>query len=247
MTNDDEFWNHSTVQLDNFLVIFGGSQLDDDDGDDLLCTRVICMYNLHTEEWRQQVIPKHEIDKNGAPEWFYGAVAVVINGTICTFGGVGYGKYANSIRFRNALWTLNKGNTGYFTWNFIESHPDKQSPSPRDGHTGWEYVGKLWAFGGRGSSLERYLNDHGVNDIAGHDYAMNNQLLCFNPKIQKWTNPQCFGDVPSPRSDHASTIIKPKVWLFGGYNKNCTIHDDIFELNMHSLTWTQIGTVQPRP
>ena len=62
-----------------------------------------------------------------------------------------------------------------------------------------------------------------------------------------WTNPQCFGDVPSPRLDHASTIIKHKVWLFGGFNVNFTMHDDIFELNMHSLTWTQIQTVEPRP
>ena len=196
--NDDELFNHSTVQLDNFLVTFRGSDDDDDINDDddddeyLLKTRVICMYNLHTEEWRQQIIPKHEIDKNGAPEWFYGAVAVVINGIIYTFGGVGYGKYADSIRTRNALWTLSKGNTGYFTWNFIESQDDKESPSPRHGHTGWEYGGKLWVFGGRGSSLERYLNGHGDNDIAGHDYAVNNQLLCYSPKIQKWTNPQCF-------------------------------------------------------
>ena len=75
----------------------------------------------------------------------------------------------------------------------------------------------------------------------------NNELLCYNPTIQKWTNPQCFGDVPSPRSDHASTIIKHKVWLFGGSNQDFTLHHDIFELTMHSLTWTQIQTIQPRP
>ena len=243
MRNDDTFCCHSTVQLDNFLIILGGSQHHDDD---LQFTRVIWMYNLHTEEWRQQVIPQHEIDKNGAPEPFCGAVAVAINGTIYTFGGKSYGKYADSNRYRNALWTLSKGNTGYFTWNF-KGQRDKASPSPRSGHTGWEYAGKLWVFGGKGPSQESYLNDH--RDIPGrHNCTMNNQLFCYNPNIQKWTNPQCFGDVPSPRSGHASTIIKHKVWIFGGFNTNAyTVNGDIFELTMHSLTWTQIRTVQPRP
>ena len=243
MRSDDTFWSHSTAKLDNFLVIFGGLQHDDDD---LLLTRVIRMYNLHTEEWRQQVIPQHEIVKNGAPGPFLEAVAVAINGTIYTFGGTGYGKNANSTIDRNALWTLSKGKTGYFTWNLIKGQHDNASPSPRTGHTGWEYAGKLWVFGGGGPSPEHYLNDHG--DIAGDDdCAMNNQLLCYNPKIQKWTNPQCSGDVPSPRAHHASTSIKNKVWIFGGFNENWTVNDDIFELTMNSLTWTQIRTVQPRP
>ena len=232
MTNEKDFCFHSVVQLDNFFIIIGGLQRPS--------THVIWTYNLHTEERRQEVIPKH-----GAPEPFYGAVAVAINGTIYTFGGTVDGKYADSDRDRNALWTLRKGHTGNFTWNFIKVQR-KASPSPRREHTGWEYAGKLWAFGGSGSSPERYLNDHG--DITRlHGYTVNNQLLCYNPNIRKWTNPPCFGDVPSPRTDHASAIINDKVWLFGGSNQHWTLHDDMFELTMHSLTWTRIRTVQPHP
>ena len=141
MMNESEFWNHSAVQLDNFMVIFRGLLLDEEDY--VPFTYVIWTYNLYTEEWEKHVIPKHVIDKNGAPEPFHLAVAVAINRTIYTFGGTGYGYYADTIRERNALWTLSKAKTGSFTWNFIEFQHDKDSPSPRIGHTGWEYAGKL--------------------------------------------------------------------------------------------------------
>ena len=250
MTNEDAFYCHFAIQLDNVLVIFGGTGRDEDKDDDSPSTHVIWMYNLYTEEWGKHVIPKHVIpkhviDKNGVPWKYNGAVAVAINGTIYTFGG-SYGKYANLIRERNTIWTLSKAKTG-FTWSFIKSQHNKASPSPRKWHSGWEYAGKLWVFGGHGPSPERYLNDHGDILSRRYDLTMNNQLLCYNPNIQKWTNPQCFGAVPTPRHGHESTSIKDKVWIFGGRDENWTLHDDMFELTMDSLTWTQIETAQPRP
>ena len=53
--------------------------------------------------------------------------------------------------------------------------------------------------------------------------------------------------VPEPRRGHAVTINQGNVWLFGGrtgYNRD---FDDLFELSMHSLTWTLIQTNLIRP
>ena len=97
-----------------------------------------------------------------------------------------------------------------------------------------------------GPSPQSYLNDHG--DIEGYlRHAWNNQLLCFDPSIKNWSNPQCSGSVPTPRIGHASAIIKDTVWVFGGCNYDGITLGDIFELRMNSLTWTQIQTVQPHP
>ena len=184
------------------------------------------------------------MEESDAPELFHGAVAVAINGTIYTFIGL-----TMDLEERNALWTLNRTETGCFTRNFVKFKGEKKSPSPRYGHAGWEYAGKLWVFGGRGLSSQHYLNDHGDNIFltAGGSGVINNQLLCYDPNIHKWTNPQCFGTIPSPRSGHGCSIIKDKVWLFGGSSQNVTPHDELFELTMQSLAWTQILTVQPRP
>ena len=144
------------------------------------------------------------------------------------------------------MWTLRKAKTGSFTWSFIEPQCQEESPSPRNRHTGWEYAGNLWIFGGAGPSPERYLNNHGAT--AGLSmFTKNNQLLCYNPSTQKWINPQCFGAVPSPRSGHACATIKDKVWLFGGWDHNYSVLDDIFQLTILSLTWTQIHTGRPWP
>ena len=239
MVNDTELpriYKHCAVRLDNFIIIFGGS-LD-------LCgihptpfsTDVIWRYNLYTDKWDKQATTT----TRESPKPFDCAVAVLIEGIIYTFGG-------ESEDFeRNELWTLSRTETGDFTWSFIKNQCDKESPSPRQGHTGWEYEGKLWVFGGRGPSPHHYLNNHG--DIEG-DIIRNNQLLSYNPKTSKWTNPQCFGEVPSPRSGicSSSTIIREKVYLFGGYIGDVRGSNDFFQLNMYSATWTRIQTVQRRP
>ena len=224
---------HCAVHLDNYVIIIGGSYPWEP-----VSTNVIWMYNLHTEEWI-----KHVIEEGGAPEPFREAVAVVVDGTIYTFGGSL--SESRCFRERNSLWTLSKTELGCFTWNFIRVQHAKECPSPRDGHSGWEYAGKMWVFGGEGPPPDRYLIENG--DFEGEDDIRNNQLLCYDPSIQRWTNPQCFGAVPSPRSHHASTIVNDKVWLFGGYSDFWTVHDDIFELTMPSFTWTQIQTGQPSP
>ena len=230
---------HSSVCLGNCVIIFGGLSRGEF-GDEPLSTRVIWTYNLYTEEWRNYVIP----DSKDAPEPFDTAVAAVINGTIYTFGG----NDAKSYNFSNALWAL--GRTGKdFTWTFIKPKC-KESPSPRTFHTGWEYAGNLWIFGGAGPSSQGYLNDHGEFDVivmGSKSFSKNNQLLCFDPNTAKWINPQCHGDVPSPRSFPTSATIKNKVWIFGGITST-QYADDFFELSMHSLTWTQIqsGSVRPQ-
>ena len=115
-------------------------------------------------------------------------------------------------------------------------------------HTGWEYAGNLWTFGGSGPPQEGYLNDHGdfANAPSTTEITRNNELLCFDTNSDKWINPQCYGDVPSPRWGQASAIIKDKVWIIGGFeHTHCA--DDTFELSMHSLTWSQIQTGKVRP
>ena len=225
---------HSAVYLDNCVIIIGGAEKSSEP----ISAHKIWMYNLYTEEWRKLVISAESC----APEPFLCASAVAIDRTIHIFGGMNiYGHNK-----RNELWTLSRSSGGCFVWRFIKPQCKEESPSPRALHTAWEYAGKLWTFGGIGLSSKGYLNDHG--DFAGTTKStVNNQLLCYDPHSQKWTNPQCFGEVPSPRTGHACAIMKNKVWLFGGFCHNLKDLGDMYELTMHSLTWTQIQTGHPHP
>ena len=163
---------HSAVYLDNYTIIFGGINKNNEP----ISARLIWMYNLYTEEWRKHAIP----DTSAAPEPFSRAVAAVISGTIYTFGGI----YADACDKTNELWTLTRAKPGCFTWSFIKPECKRKSLSPRSSHSGWEYAGNLWIFGGAGPSLEGYLNDHGTT--AGLSmFTNNNQLLYYNPNTQK--------------------------------------------------------------
>ena len=86
-----------------------------------------------------------------------------------------------------------------------------------------------------------YLNEHG--DSRG---CFNNQLFHFNPVSSEWTNLKCLGVVPTPRSYHATTVFGDKVWLYGGQTQGITC-DDLYQLDMCSLTWTQIQTMTLKP
>ena len=88
-----------------------------------------------------------------------------------------------------------------------------------------------------------YYDDsfHGIEDFQLLDTheGFTKQLWCFTPTTNTWTIVKCTGSVPSPQYRHATIKIQTSIWLHGGIDHYCTF-DDLYELNLHSLTWTQI-------
>ena len=202
---------------------------------------MIWLYNLYTEQWRKYKIPYGKT----IPSPRYNSVAVAIGVDIYMFGGFNL-KFQFDIYY-NDLFKLARTANGCFYWSKIEFQQGMRLPSPRTDHSGWGYAECLWIFGGyinQFASQTGYLNDHGdfINGLT-------NQLLCYDSHFQTWTNPQCFGNVPSPRKDHSIATIKSKLWLHGGFRPLCTtmMPDDFFEFDMLSHTWTQIQTGKTKP
>ena len=230
------------VQLDHYILVFSGKWMVYGAKIQKLPVNDIWMYNLYTEQWRKQAIAGRE----NAPLETVGASATVIGSDIYTFGGstwlIKMGQKENDI-----LHKLTRTATGSFAWQKVKSRSKKKSPSPRTGHGAWAFAGKLWIFGGkahRSINPSDYLNNYGYFSADSRD----NQILCFDPSCNKWTNPQSFGDIPEPRSGHGTAIIKDKTWLYGGCGYNLTnVFVDLFELDMHSLTWTRIGNCEVAP
>ena len=229
---------HVAVNMDHYILLFGGRFVKGQEyipmDHDFIPLNVIWMYNLYTEQWRKHMIPQGQtvpIEKRSA-------CAVVIRSDVYMFGGCAP---TESRCITNALWKLAMDHAGSFVWSNIVMTNDETTPSPRYYHTGWEHAEKLWTFGGCGSSPDGFLNEYG--DFV---HFCNNQLLCFNPSNEEWTNPQCCGRVPEPRIGHATTKCQDKVWLYGGFDYEKAFHG-LHELNMHSCTWTIIETQQMQP
>ena len=192
------------------------------------------MYNVYTDQWSKYHLP---VEKS-APPALSGACATAIDTDIYMFGGFN----RELRRYTNEIWKLTRAPQGYFDWSNIQFQHDEKSPSPRMGHSGWEYEKYLCIFGGYGQFSSKYLNDHG--DFSG---AVTNQLLCYDPSTQMWKNPQCFGSIPSLRSHHCTDMIRDKVWLFAGIDSSWVILEDFFELDIQSRVWIQITTDQTKP
>ena len=231
--NPGKLYGHVAVTTEHYILVFGGIL-----GCDYAPLNDIWTYNLYTEQWQKHVA-QGETDSAAC----FMACAAAIGSNVYVFGGYWFRRGERSTNGpSNALWKLIVGSQGSFAWSEIVTTEKAPSPSPRFDHKGWEYAAKLWIFGGHGSSPVDYINEHG-----DYEDGCNNQLLCFSPSSEEWTNPQCYGMVPEPRRGHAVTINQDNVWLFGGrtgYSRNL---DDLFALNMHSLTWTLIQTNLMRP
>ena len=226
---------HIAVRINSCIVVTGGVHVANHH--EVISHHVIWTYNVYTEKWR-----KHQIHDKNIPPPLEGACAAAIGTDIYMFGGE---MYCVGILKTNELWKLSISQ-GCFKWKKIDFQDDAKLPSPRTNHSGWEYAECLWVFGGYGMPSEfdntNYLCDHGV-----FSHRLNNQLICFNPFTKLWTNPPCFGAVPSPRYSHKTAIIKDKVWLFGGRNEFFLGLEDFFKFNMQSCIWTQIESGQTRP
>ena len=71
-----------------------------------------------------------------------------------------------------------------------------------------------------------------------------NQLNYFNPQCKQWTNVECTGAVPSPRHCFGCAKINNSVYIHGGVNVDLVFLDDIYELNMSTMTWYNLLILQ---
>ena len=219
---------HAAVCVKNCIIVFGGMG----ENEQLHSLNNIWMYNINTEHWRKYVIPGKKI----VPPGNTSSCAVAIQETVFVFGG-----YIDKNNFTNAVWKLSVSKQ-CFEWSRTKTQSKDKTPSPRYFHTGWEYAGQLWTFGGTSTPLTDYLNDHG--DFNG---IVTNQLLCFNPLSEEWRNPQSSGAIPSPRTCTSTTMIGNKVWMHGGSSQPGHYFNDLHQLDMASLTWTKIRCEQLKP
>jgi hypothetical protein len=70
----------------------------------------------------------------------------------------------------------------------------------------------------------------GGND-SRHDY---NDTWSFDISTRKWTELQCTGSIPSPRSGHAAVLIDDIMYVFGGFTMDKTYLDDLVALQLSS-------------
>ena len=170
--------------------------------------------------WTKHVIPHNA----PAPSAYRFKCAVEIPKDIYMFGGK-----AEEVSPSDALWKLAGTKQGGFAWSEIEPYASRK-PSPRWGHSTWEFNNMLWIFGGCGSNA----------------YIDNNHLFYFDISCHQWTQLGCAGMIPPSGCNRATTSAGDKVWLYIDPGQ-CFHWGDLYELDMQSLAWTVVDTGFNKP
>ena len=68
---------------------------------------------------------------------------------------------------------------------------------------------------------------------AGHPLRFND-TWSFDISTKTWTELQCAGTIPSPRSGHAAVLIDNIMYVFGGETAEGTILGDLAAFNLSS-------------
>ena len=219
------------------IVIFGGYS-----SNKFISHKVIWTYNLDTDRWKKHTASGSQ----EVPQGRLGACAVAIGTQIYMHGGRSIEKQTLAtlwkLDVRPALCSMS-GEDG-MAWTQVKFEDNNLIPSARTYHTGWEHSGKLWIFGGYGDPFHGFLAEHGEYwPFAGRNEGFNNQLHTFNPNTSVWMNVQSTGTIPSPRAAHSTAKLNRSIFMYGG--KFDTLSNELFELDLESLGWTQIQTNGP--
>jgi len=85
-----------------------------------------------------------------------------------------------------------------------------------------------------------------VYTFGGYDYTYFYNLAVFDVITKTWTYPKVNGDIPVPRSNHASALVGNKFYIFGGsIGDNVDkyyVTNDFYCLDLPTLTWKKIDT-----
>ncbi|KAI8950455.1 hypothetical protein F4801DRAFT_347625 [Xylaria longipes] len=165
------------------------------------------------------------------PSGRYGHSLNIVGSKIYIFGGQVEGFFMNDL----SAFDLNQLQMPNNRWEIliesseIDAPPTGNVPPPRTNHSIITYNDKMYLFGGTNGQL--WFND----------------VWCYDPPTNTWTQLDCIGYIPSPREGHSAALIDDVMYIFGGRGK---IGDDLGDLaafRISSRRWYTFQNMGPTP
>ena len=118
-------------------------------------------------------------------------------------------------------------------WESYEPASWNEEPLPRSGHVSVTTEDSIIMFVPLISSdflLIMIICRFGGSD----DQHYYNDTWSFNTMARTWTELQCTGFIPSPRSGHAAALVGDIMYVFGGFSADKAYLDDLLGLHLSS-------------
>ncbi|KAL6410410.1 cell polarity protein tea1p [Ilyonectria robusta] len=74
-----------------------------------------------------------------------------------------------------------------------------------------------------------------------------NDVWCYDPALNTWTQLDCIGYIPAPREGHAAALVDDVMYVFGGRTEEGTDLGDLAAFRISSRRWYTFQNMGPSP
>ncbi|KAH8126759.1 hypothetical protein FP744_10007292 [Trichoderma asperellum] len=208
---------HASLLVGNAFIVYGGDTKIDDN--DIL-DETLYLLNTSTRHWSRA------LPAGSRPSGRYGHSLNILGSKIYIFGGQVEGFFMNDL----SAFDLNQLQSPTNRWEIlIKAEANPKVPAARTNHSIVTFNDKMYLFGGT------------------NGFQWFNDVWCYDPAVNKWTQLDCIGYIPAPREGHAAAIVDDVMYIFGGRTEEGTDLGDLAAFRITQRRWYTFQNMGPSP
>ncbi|KAI1105965.1 hypothetical protein F4804DRAFT_80285 [Jackrogersella minutella] len=213
---------HAALLVGNAFIVYGGdTKIDETD----ILDETLYLLNTSTRQWSRA------LPAGPRPSGRYGHSLVIIGSKIYIFGGQVEGYFMNDL----AAFDLNQLQMPNNRWEILSENADTTGalqgkvPPARTNHSMVTFNDKMYLFGGT------------------NGFQWFNDVWCFDPAVNKWSQLDCIGYIPVPREGHSASLVDDVMYIFGGRTEEGVDLGDLAAFRISSRRWYTFQNMGPSP
>ncbi|CAK7566212.1 MAG: Negative regulator of mitotic exit [Sporothrix epigloea] len=213
---------HASLLVGNAYIVYGGdTKIDESD----ILDETLYLLNTSTRQWSRA------LPSGPRPSGRYGHSLNILGSKIYIFGGQVEGYFMNDL----AAFDLNQLQMPNNRWEILISNSDSggppqgKVPPARTNHSCVSYNDKLYLFGGT------------------NGFQWFNDVWCYDPATNSWSQQDCIGYIPVEREGHAAALVDDVMYVFGGRTEDGADLGDLAAFRISSRRWYTFQNMGPSP
>ncbi|KAI1292385.1 hypothetical protein F5Y03DRAFT_400479 [Xylaria venustula] len=213
---------HSSLLVGNAFIVYGGdTKIDEND----VLDETLYLLNTSTRQWSRA------LPAGPRPSGRYGHSLNIVGSKIYIFGGQVEGFFMNDL----SAFDLNQLQMPNNQWELLIKNSENgvsttgKVPPARTNHSMITYNDKMYLFGGT------------------NGFQWFNDVWCYDPATNKWSQLDCIGYIPSPREGHSAALIEDVMYIFGGRTEEGADLGDLAAFRISSRRWYTFQNMGPTP
>ncbi|KIH91608.1 cell polarity protein (Tea1) [Sporothrix brasiliensis 5110] len=213
---------HASLLVGNAFIVYGGdTKIEEND----ILDETLYLLNTSTRQWSRA------LPSGPRPSGRYGHSLNILGSKIYIFGGQVEGYFMNDL----AAFDLNQLQMPNNRWEILIPNSDNggppvgKIPPARTNHSVVSYNDKMYLFGGT------------------NGFQWFNDVWCYDPATNSWTQQDCIGYIPVQREGHAAALVDDVMYIFGGRTEEGADLGDLAAFRITSRRWYTFQNMGPSP